>query len=84
MTVGESFGGEIVGGWLVANSVVGYSAIDLLFLKKNITSDIADYLELPDIPEEPDVAVPYNPKEPPPEAPLEAVDQNKQDKDKIV
>ena len=60
LTVGESFGGSIVGGWLVANSVLGYSAIDHLFLRKNITSDIEQFLELPDIPDEPNVAVPFD------------------------
>ena len=59
LTVGESFAGSTVGGWLVANAVMGYSAIDHLFLKKNITSDIEQYLELPVVPDEPDVAVPY-------------------------
>lgn len=59
LTVGESFSGSIVGGWLAANAVMGYSAIDLLFLRKNITSDISEYLEPPEVPDEPDLAVPY-------------------------
>eukprot|EP00980_Cylindrotheca_fusiformis_P002187 scaffold499_cov120-Cylindrotheca_fusiformis.AAC.10 len=59
LTVGDSFSGSVVGGWLVANAVVGYNAVDHLFLQKNITSDIARFLEEPDIPEEEDIAVPY-------------------------
>lgn len=66
MTVGESFGGSIVGGWLAANAVMGYSAIDHLFLQKNITTDIEHHLELPYIPDEPDIAVPYTPRTAPP------------------
>jgi hypothetical protein len=59
LTMGESLSGDIVGGWLVANAVVGYSAIDLLFLQKNITTDIVQFLEPPELPEEEDLAVPY-------------------------
>jgi hypothetical protein len=61
LTIGESFGGSIVGGWLAANAVMGYTSIDHLFLQKNITSDIELFLEPPDIPDEADVAVPYEP-----------------------
>ena len=61
LTVGESFAGSTVGGWLAANAVVGYSAIDHLFLQKNVTSDIEQYLELPVVLDQPDVAVPYDP-----------------------
>jgi hypothetical protein len=60
LTVGDSFSGSIVGGWLAANAVMGYSAVDHLFLQKNITSDIVRFLEEPDIPEEDHVAVPYD------------------------
>jgi hypothetical protein len=60
LTVGESFSGSIVGGWMAANAVMGYSSIDFLFLQKNITSDIVQYLETPDIPNECDLAVPYD------------------------
>ena len=59
LTVGESFSASIVGGWMAANAVMGYTSIDHLYLEKNITSDIAQYLELPDIPDETDLAVPY-------------------------
>jgi hypothetical protein len=61
LTIGESFGGSIVGGWLAANAVMGYTSIDHLFLQKNITSDIELFLEPPDISDEADVAVPYEP-----------------------
>jgi hypothetical protein len=59
LTVGESFNGSIVGGWLAANAVMGYNAIDYLFLQKSITADIVRYLESPDTPDKEDVAVPY-------------------------
>ena len=60
MTVGDSFGGGLVGGWLAANAVMGYSALDYLLLQKTITADIARFLESPDVPEdEDDVAVPF-------------------------
>lgn len=57
LTVGESFSGSIVGGWLTSNAVMGYTALDHLYLQKNVTSDIARYLEPPDIPNEEDLAV---------------------------
>jgi hypothetical protein len=60
LTAGESFSGSIVGGWMAANAVMGYSSIDFLFLQKNITSDIVQHLETPDIPDESDLAVPYD------------------------
>lgn len=60
LTVGESFSGSIVGGWMAANAVMGYSSVDFIFLQKNITSDIAQYLEPPDIPDESDLAVPFD------------------------
>lgn len=66
LTVGESFSGSIVGSWLVANSVVGYSAVDHLFLQKNITSDLEQFLEAPDLVESIDssaFAVPFTPPE---------------------
>jgi hypothetical protein len=57
LTVGESFSGSIVGSWLAANAVMGYSALDHLFLQKNITSDIIQYMEAPDILDDEDLAV---------------------------
>jgi hypothetical protein len=64
LTVGESFAGSIVGGWLAANAVVGYSAVDHLFLQKNITTDLEQFLESPELPAglDTDVAVPYTPR----------------------
>jgi len=61
LTIGESFSASIVGGWLAANAVAGYSALDHLFLQKNITSDIIQYLEPPDLPEDgEDLAVDFS------------------------
>jgi hypothetical protein len=60
LTVGESFSGSIVGGWLAANAVIGYSALDHLFLQKNITADIARYMELPQCTTEADLAVDFD------------------------
>ena len=59
LTVGDSFAGSIVGGWLAANALIGYSAIDHLMLKKNITVDLQRFIALPDHLD--DVAVPYVP-----------------------
>ena len=47
LTVGDSLSGAIVGGWLAANAVMGYSFIDHLYLKKNITSDLEQFIEEP-------------------------------------
>ena len=44
LTVGDSFSGSIVGGWLAANAVIGYGTLDLLFLEKNITSDLERFM----------------------------------------
>eukprot|EP00526_Cylindrotheca_closterium_P002301 CAMPEP_0113627758 /NCGR_PEP_ID=MMETSP0017_2-20120614/14379_1 /TAXON_ID=2856 /ORGANISM="Cylindrotheca closterium" /LENGTH=945 /DNA_ID=CAMNT_0000538031 /DNA_START=107 /DNA_END=2944 /DNA_ORIENTATION=+ /assembly_acc=CAM_ASM_000147 len=60
LTVGGSFSASIVAGWLTANAVMGYSAIDYLFLQKNITSDLINFLEEPDVEDEEDTAVPYD------------------------
>lgn len=56
----DSFNGSMVGGWLTANAVAGYSWLDYLFLQKNITSDIVRQLEPPDFPDKEDLAVPYD------------------------
>lgn len=63
LTVGDSFSGSIVGSWLAANAVMGYGTLDLLFLEKNITSDLERFLVPPGIPDDPEseVAVPYKP-----------------------
>uniref|UniRef100_A0A7S4RCC2 Uncharacterized protein n=1 Tax=Ditylum brightwellii TaxID=49249 RepID=A0A7S4RCC2_9STRA len=47
LTVGESFSGSIVGSWLAANAVMGYGNIDHLYLGKNVTSDLQQFLEEP-------------------------------------
>jgi len=60
----NSFSDSIVGGWLAANAVMGYSVIDHQYLEKSITSDLAQFLEEPYELEE-DLAVPYyDPPEP--------------------
>lgn len=60
LTVGDSFSASVVGGWLVANAICGYSTMDHLFLQKNITSDLQRFLEPPALREDmDDVAVPY-------------------------
>lgn len=64
MTVGDSFSGSIVGNWLAANAVMGYDSLDLMFLEKNITSDLERFMIPPGIADDPDseVAVPYKPR----------------------
>eukprot|EP00559_Dactyliosolen_fragilissimus_P001779 CAMPEP_0184861578 /NCGR_PEP_ID=MMETSP0580-20130426/6227_1 /TAXON_ID=1118495 /ORGANISM="Dactyliosolen fragilissimus" /LENGTH=1109 /DNA_ID=CAMNT_0027359117 /DNA_START=75 /DNA_END=3404 /DNA_ORIENTATION=+ len=47
LTIGDSFSGSIVAGWMVSNAVVGYGWMDHLVLEKNITSDISQYLPNP-------------------------------------
>jgi hypothetical protein len=59
LTIGESFAGEAVAGWLVANQVVGYSAADHLFLQKNLTTDLERFLESPSVSADEDLAVPW-------------------------
>jgi hypothetical protein len=49
----------MVGGWLAANAVMGYTWMDYLFFQKSITADIARYLEPPEIPDVEDLAVPF-------------------------
>jgi hypothetical protein len=61
LTIGDSFSGATVGGWLVANAVCGYSAVDHLFLGKNVTTDLEQFLEAPVLSDEDDVAVPFTP-----------------------
>lgn len=61
LVIGDSFSGETVGSWLVANAVMGYNAIDCLLLQKNITSDLERFLDTPVYgDEEEDVAVEYH------------------------
>lgn len=40
LTVGDSLSASILGGWMVANSVLGYNFFDYTYLDKNITTDI--------------------------------------------
>ena len=65
LTVGDSFSASIVGGWMAANAVMGYSMIDHVYLKKNLTSDLEQFMEEPSLVSErdgvvvEDVAVPF-------------------------
>lgn len=65
LTVGDSASGAIVGGWLAANAVMGYSFLDHLYLKKNITSDLQQFIDDPSLATErngvivEDLAVPF-------------------------
>ena len=65
LTVGDSFSASIVGGWMAANAVMGYSMIDHVYLKKNMTSDLEQFMEEPSLATErdgvvvEDVAVPF-------------------------
>ena len=58
LTIGENFSASIVSAWLAANHVAGYTTVDHLFLQKNLTSDLAQFLDEPGVDDE-DVAVPY-------------------------
>ncbi len=49
LTVADSTSGAIVGGWLAANAIFGYSLVDQLYLEKNITSDLNRFLEEPSL-----------------------------------
>jgi len=44
LTVGDSFSGAIVGGWLAANAAMGYTFVDYLFLQKHIVSDLEQFM----------------------------------------
>jgi len=68
LTVADSTSGALVGGWMAANAIMGYSFIDHLYLKKNITSDLQQFLEEPSLATVrdgvvvEDLAVPFNEK----------------------
>lgn len=49
LTVADSTSGSIVSGWLAANAIMGYSFIDHLYLKKNITTDLQQVLDEPNM-----------------------------------
>ena len=61
----DSTSGAIVGGWMAANAIIGYSFIDHMYLKKNITTDLQRFLDDPSMATErdgviiEDLAVPY-------------------------
>lgn len=65
LTVGDSFSASIVGGWMAANAVMGYSMVDHVYLKKNLTSDLEQFGEEPSLATErdgvfiEDIAVPF-------------------------
>lgn len=63
LTIGENLSATLVAGWLVSNSLCDYGFIDHLYLSKNITADIAQFMHSPGI-DEVDVAVPYETAEP--------------------
>lgn len=46
LVVGDSLSGLSVvgGGWLAANETVGHSPVDLLYLRKNFSSDLSQYI----------------------------------------
>jgi hypothetical protein len=65
LTVGDSFSGSIAGAWLATNAIMGYSFIDQLYLRKNITTDLRQFLDEPSMSVErngkivEDLAVPF-------------------------
>jgi hypothetical protein len=59
LTIGDSFSGSIVGGWIVANAVIDYSDIDYLYLDKNITNDLILFSKSCKAGDEEDEAVPF-------------------------
>jgi hypothetical protein len=65
LTVGDSFSASIVGGWMAANAAMGYSFMDHLYLKKNLTSDLEQFMDEPSMATErdgvvvEDIAVPF-------------------------
>lgn len=54
----DGFSGRIVGSWLAANAVVGYSPVDHLLLQKNITYDLQQWIPDPEV-DVGDIAVPF-------------------------
>eukprot|EP00978_Attheya_sp_CCMP212_P024621 scaffold77679_cov48-Attheya_sp.AAC.2 len=61
LTVGDSFSAAMVSGWLATNAVVGYNGLDLMYLSKNITTDLEQFMPEPLMGKEEDLAVPYTP-----------------------
>ena len=66
----DSTSGALVVGWMAANAIMGYRFINHLYLKKNITSDLQQFLEEPSLATVrdgvvvEDLAVPFNEKLP--------------------
>ena len=63
LTIADSFSGAMVGGWMAANAVLKYSFIDHLYLEKNITNDLQQFLKSPRNAGEEDIAVPFKMEE---------------------
>lgn len=64
LTIGESLSASLVAAWLACNAVAGYSSsFDHLFLGKNITSDLIQFMNSPGRNDD-DVAVPLEPVQP--------------------
>jgi hypothetical protein len=57
LTVGDSFSGSIVAGWMAANAVIGYKVVDYMLIDKNVTNDLIQYQSYPGSTE--DIAVPF-------------------------
>jgi len=72
LTLGDSFSGAMVGGWMAANAVLKYSFIDHLYLEKNITNDLKQFLKSPRTNGDEDIAVPFTMTEKPVEVPQSA------------
>lgn len=63
LTMGNSFSGEVVAGYLVTNAVIGYSFFDQMYLGKDILADMIQHMETPQKKvrkNEDDLAVPFN------------------------
>ena len=59
LTVSDSFSASMVGGWMAANAVLGYTTVDYSYLGKDITSDILRFMNCPKNFNQEDIAVPY-------------------------
>lgn len=62
LTVGDSFSASMIGGWMAANAVMKYNFVDHMFLQKNITSDLSQFLTNPKSVggnDKEDIAVPF-------------------------
>lgn len=60
LTIGDSFSASMVGSWIASNAILGYSFVDHLFLEKNLTSDISQFMKSPSgSNEDNNIAVPF-------------------------